>query len=251
MGLETECRIVLDGRRLAARVQLETQEIVIRGEQRTVIPFARIRGIEVDGEWLRLRLEGGDAAIELGETQAARWSDRIRNPKRRLDKLGARTGQRVAVVGVDDATFLPELEQRGVRTARARAGAALDLVFLGARSRADLARLAELREAIRPEGAVWVTWPKGRPELREDDVRGQALKVGLVDVKVVSFSDTLSGLKLVIPLISRPKAANRPSASARTAKVSRRMSPASRSDSRKVTRSTRRPATRRAARTSR
>ena len=46
---------------------------------------------------------------------------------------------------------------------------------------------------------IWAVWPKGRKKLREDDVRGYALAQGLVDVKVVSFSETLSGLKLMIP----------------------------------------------------
>jgi hypothetical protein len=37
------------------------------------------------------------------------------------------------------------------------------------------------------------------PTLREDDVRTAGPSAGLVDVKVVSFSDTLSGLKMMIP----------------------------------------------------
>jgi hypothetical protein len=48
-------------------------------------------------------------------------------------------------------------------------------------------------------------WPKGRKELREDDVRAAAKAQGLVDVKVMSFSATLSALKLVIPVALRPK----------------------------------------------
>ena len=48
------------------------------------------------------------------------------------------------------------------------------------------------------DGAIWVIWKKGDPALREDDVRAAALKTSLVDVKVVAFSPTHSGLKLVI-----------------------------------------------------
>jgi hypothetical protein len=50
---------------------------------------------------------------------------------------------------------------------------------------------------------VWVVWPKGRKELREDDVRAAGGPAGLVDVKVMAFSDTLSGLKMVVPLARR------------------------------------------------
>ena len=69
--------------------------------------------------------------------------------------------------------------------------------------RADLVRLGPLRDAIVRNGAIWVVWPKGGKELREDDVRAFGAKVGLVDVKVVSFSDSLSGLKMVIPVKER------------------------------------------------
>jgi hypothetical protein len=206
MGLEAKCRVVLRGRSLTAGVQLESQELIVRGGSRVVIPFAHIRAVQADGAWLRLELDDDLAAFELGEAEAARWADRIQNPKSRLDKLGAKTGQRVAVMDVDDASFLAELEQRGVRTARARAGQELDLVFFGASKRPALWRLEEMRDSIRPDGAVWVTWPKGRPELTEDDVRAEALRVGLVDVKVVAFSETLSALKLVIPLARRSAA---------------------------------------------
>jgi len=62
-----------------------------------------------------------------------------------------------------------------------------------------------LRAAIKPAGAIWVIWPKGRKAFREDDVRAAGPGAGLVDVKVVSVSDALSGLKMVIPLAQRPR----------------------------------------------
>jgi hypothetical protein len=67
-------------------------------------------------------------------------------------------------------------------------------------AKSDLARLDALREQIKPEGGIWVVWPKGRKEFREDDVRAAGPSMGLVDIKVVAFSETLSALKMVIPL---------------------------------------------------
>ena len=243
MGLEAECAVVLHGRRMTVRVQLEAQELVLRGNSRTVIPFTQIRAATADGAWLRLELEGGEAAIELGEDQAAHWADRIRNPRSRLDKLGAKTGQRVAVLDVEDASFAAELDRHGVKTARARAGQELDLIFFGVSKRPALGRLAELRDAIRPEGAVWVTWPKGRPDLTEDHVRAEALRVGLVDVKVVAFSDTLSALKLVIPLARRPAAAKKPAAKAMSAPTVKARAPAAKAKRAPATKAKRTPAT--------
>jgi hypothetical protein len=121
----------------------------------------------------------------------------------RLDKLGVKPGARVAVVGLDDEAFLAELRERTSAVTTGRLPRAADLVIIYMERPADLARLAKARTAIAPDGATWVVWPKGRKTFREDDVRAFAPSAGLVDVKVVAFSETLSGLKLVVPLRDR------------------------------------------------
>jgi hypothetical protein len=126
----------------------------------------------------------------------------IRYPKGRLDKLGVKPDSRVAVLRYPDRSFFRELKGRTVGVS-SRLVKDPDLVFLAVRQPKDLSSLRSMRAAIRRNGAVWVLWPKGRKELREDDVRAAALQAGLVDVKVVSFSETLSGLKLVIPVAQR------------------------------------------------
>jgi hypothetical protein len=68
---------------------------------------------------------------------------------------------------------------------------------------APLERLATLQRSIRRDGAIWALWPKGQRHITEDVVRGAALEHGLVDIKVVAFSERLSGLKLVIPVARR------------------------------------------------
>lgn len=121
----------------------------------------------------------------------------------RLDKLGVKPGRRVAVVGLRDAAFLAELRERAVVVRTPRAGMGLDIVFQYADEAADLPRLSRARAAIVANGAVWAIWPKGRKQFREDDIRAFGPRAGLVDVKVVAFSETLSGLKLVIPVAQR------------------------------------------------
>ena len=76
-------------------------------------------------------------------------------------------------------------------------------MFLGVKTLGDLSRLPAAMAALERNGAIWVVWPKGRRELTEDHVRAKALASGLVDVKVVAFSGTLSALKLVIPVAKR------------------------------------------------
>jgi len=127
----------------------------------------------------------------------------VRYPRSRLDKLGVAPGDRVGMVAFQDATFERELAARGATALKGRLGTGLPIVVCAFREVAELSRLAELRAAIAPNGCVWALWPKGRKELREGDVRDAALALGLVDVKVMAFSDVLSGLKLVIPRAQR------------------------------------------------
>ena len=121
----------------------------------------------------------------------------------RTEKLGVKPGSCAAVIGLDDASFVKELVAAGAKLA-ARAGAATcDIVILRVDAPSDLPSLIEARKRIVPDGMIWAVWPKGRKEFREEDIRNFGLGAGLVDVKVMSFSDELSGLKLVIPLAQR------------------------------------------------
>jgi hypothetical protein len=62
--------------------------------------------------------------------------------------------------------------------------------------------LARLRTAIRPDAAVWVSWPKKASrvptDITEDTIREIAIPLGFVDVKVCAVNEVWSGLKLVI-----------------------------------------------------
>ena len=199
MGLEAECTVRFGGKASRGKARFEEKEIIFRGDFRLVIPLAEVRSAQAKGGTLAIDSGAGTARFELGAAAAEKWASKIRSPRGRLDKLGVKLGSRVRVAGLEDDGFRGELEARGAQI-QARATSGLDLVFVRMDRVADLAKLASLRKAIAPAGAIWVLWPKGRKELREDDVRAVAIASGLVDVKVVSFSEALSGLKLVIPL---------------------------------------------------
>ena len=55
---------------------------------------------------------------------------------------------------------------------------------------------------IRPDGNVWICWPKKASKIpttvTEDVLRAVLLPTGLVDVKVCAVSDVWSGLKFVV-----------------------------------------------------
>ena len=125
-----------------------------------------------------------------------------------LDKLGVRPGIRVAIVGdVDpDGTFQAMLGDRTSDITLGGPAADTDLIFLAADSHAELAELAALRKRIRPAGAIWVVSRKGRAgTIRDVEVIAAAKEAGLVDNKVVSFSETHTSLRLVIPVALRPR----------------------------------------------
>ncbi len=79
----------------------------------------------------------------------------------------------------------------------------LDVVVFFTLSRRELERHIEtLRDAIAPDGAVWVAWPKQRSgvltNMTEDVVRAVVLPLGMVDNKVAAIDATWSGLRVVI-----------------------------------------------------
>jgi hypothetical protein len=121
-----------------------------------------------------------------------------------LDKLAVKPDLKVSVLGLDDPSFLRQLRDRSVDVST-RVRKRSDLIFFYVDDRADLPRLTELRRSLQPAGAIWVLWPKGRREFREDDIRAYGPGAGLVDVKVVAFSASLSALKMVIPVAQRPR----------------------------------------------
>jgi hypothetical protein len=119
-----------------------------------------------------------------------------------IDKLGVKPGARISVVGVNDAGFLRDLGRAGADVSRRRRTSS-DLVFLAVERPHDLVRLAELEPYLERNGAVWAVFPKGRKDLREVDVIGAGVGAGLVDNKVVRFSDTHTALRFVIPVARR------------------------------------------------
>ena len=63
-------------------------------------------------------------------------------------------------------------------------------------------RLGVLRKKLKPDAALWVSWPKKSAKIpttvTEDTIREVALPLGFVDIKVCAVSDVWSGLKLVV-----------------------------------------------------
>jgi hypothetical protein len=62
---------------------------------------------------------------------------------------------------------------------------------------------------VRPDGGIWVAWPKKASglatDLSFDDVQSIGLDAGLVDNKSASIDDVYQGLRFVYRLKDRPR----------------------------------------------
>jgi hypothetical protein len=172
------------------RLQFEPPRLIFRGRERRVFEGAALGAVRADGSDLVI---GEEARFALGERAAAGWARAILEPKGRLDKLGVKAGQRVAVVNLDDPDFAAELSHGAPPLAD---GADLDILFYGADSPAELAAIGELTTRLAERGALWVVSLKGqRLKVMDVEVMAAARAVGLVDSKVCAFSDTRTALR--------------------------------------------------------
>ena len=193
MGKDAQVRAVFADGADEGRLRYEAPKLLFRGAQRRVFEGEALTGV---------RAEGGDlvtpdgSRFALGEKQAAGWAEAINHPKGRLDKIGVKPAMRVAVLGVADELFPAELTACGAVLANDLGD--LDLLFYAADSAEDLARVVDLVPALADKGALWIVSRKGKAAtVRDVEVMAAAKAAGLVDNKVVGFSDTLTALRFV------------------------------------------------------
>jgi len=203
MGAEALVTVRLKGRSVAGKARLETDVLQFRGgDLRLSIRFAEMKRVATRDGTLTITFSGGTAAFELGR-DAAKWADKILHPPSRLDKIGAKPEWRASAIGVDDETFLGELEGRVARLSIGRVVKDSDAIFFGVTNEIELDRLGTLKRSLKPNGALWIIRPKGRPEISERATMAAGKRAGLVDVKVVGFSATHTAEKFVIPVAAR------------------------------------------------
>ena len=127
-----------------------------------------------------------------------------------VQKLGIKPGFRIFADGAPAAYGDIVGELPAGMTLLRRPGTTIDMVHLFVTEAAALAgKLRRAREAIAPDGMIWVSWPKKSSgvatDLTDVVVRDTALPLGLVDIKVCAIDATWSGLKFVIPKAQRAK----------------------------------------------
>lgn len=202
MGREILCTVRSGGETAHGKALLETDEIIFRGDLRLKIPLRSLQSISSrDGE-LHLKWPEGSAIFELGD-KADKWAYKIRNPKSTAEKLGIKPGLVISAVAIDDDKFLEQLRAAARVFSHAAPLKDSDLIFLGVQKSPQLAKSAKLASSLNSGGALWIVYPKGKQEIKEQQVLDAGKLAGLVDVKVVSFSATHTALKFVRPKAKR------------------------------------------------
>ncbi|HEY2466368.1 MAG TPA: hypothetical protein VGI45_00835 [Terracidiphilus sp.] len=196
MGREAVCVCTWNGRKHQVKVLLEPPELIVRGEIRRKIPFAKIENLKAEDDNLHLSYEGDSVRLQLGSAMAAKWAEAMLKPPPTLaKKLGISSDTTVQMIGpVDDPALKAALKegktisQNGAELILARVDTPADLA-------AALGKTAARLAASVP---IWFIYRKGPGHpLNENLVRTTALATGIVDTKMAAVSAEFSALRFV------------------------------------------------------
>jgi hypothetical protein len=192
MGREAVAVCRWQGDVAEAKILLESQEIILRGDVRARIARGSITGARVDGDDLVVTAAAGELVVELGSIQAAKWAAAIlKAPPTLASKLGIDAARRAFVIGVvADATLADALD--GATTDVPGEAAVLVAVVL---SDAELAAAFAVAETL-PTLAVWCVYGKGKAAITGDGaVRAFMRSQGYVDSKSCAVSGALTATR--------------------------------------------------------
>ncbi|MEW5799850.1 MAG: hypothetical protein AB1728_12690 [Bacteroidota bacterium] len=203
MGTEVTTKVSIGAKKTEAKVLLETSAIIIRGELGMTIPFNEMKSLTSENGILSFSFKGKKITVSVG-AKAEKWLEKIKNPKSVLDKLGVTADSTVSVINFKDEKFLADIQKKAGAVTLGKAAKGSDLIFYEANSEKEVEQLALLKKYLKPNGGIWVLSLKGKSATIKDiDVMKIGKRCGLVDNKVVGFSETHTALKFVIPLSLR------------------------------------------------
>ncbi len=202
MGNELLCTVRFDNKAARGKAVLEANEIVFRGDVRLKIPLNSVKAVSSRNGELHVKWDEGTAVFELG-AQAEKWAHKILHPKSVTEKLGVKPGMTISAIALPSEDFVADLRGQSASFSDETLLKNSDLIFYGVENFAALVRVARLATSLAPAGALWIVYPKGRKEIKEQHVLDAGKGAGLVDVKVVSLSATHTALKFVIPKAKR------------------------------------------------
>lgn len=202
MGTVVEGSVTVGGQKVNCKADFASDHVTFSGGRRGEVPYSKIEVLATARGILKLRVDGALMEFPLG-AKVDRIAAKVRRPPTLMDKLGVKPGLSVAVVNVGAKAFTVELEKVAPDARHGQPPRPVDLLFLGIRGRDELDRIAGMVDDVKPDGGLWVVYPKGRRDLRESDVLAAGRAAGLKDVKVARVSQDLTALRFVRPVDAR------------------------------------------------
>lgn len=181
-----------------ARILVESDEVILRGEVKARLRREHITGVSARGGVVTIRHRDGVTTLTL-HADASAFVERLLQPaKSRLDKMGIAPASTIALLHCRDGTFRLELAAHKVSVVERQGSHALVVLFV--ESADHLSRVGTAGARLPADGALWVVHPKGPGGVRDTDIFAVARGAGLTYTKVARFSDTHTAEKLVVPL---------------------------------------------------
>jgi hypothetical protein len=202
MGTIVEGSVTVGGQKVNCKADFASDHVTFSGGRRGEVPYSRIEVLGTAKGLLKLRVDGALMEFPLG-AKVDRIAAKVRKPPTLMDKLGVKPGLDVAVVHVTAKAFTVELAKAAPDARTGEPPRPVDLLFLGIRGRDELDRIAAMVDNVKPDGGLWVVYPKGRRDLRETDVLEAGRAAGLKDVRVARIDQQLTALRFVRPLDGR------------------------------------------------
>ena len=196
MGREAQCTCIWNSRKSEVKALLEPPELILRGEIRKRIPYAKMQRLRSDGDLLRFTCDGEDVALSLGMAMAAKWAEALLKPPQTLaKKLGISAETTVLLIGPADVAAL----KAALEEAKAVSKQKGDLILARVNTPADLhSTLMKAADQLSAGVPIWFIYRKGPGHpLNENLVREIALATGIVDTKIASVSAEFSALRFV------------------------------------------------------
>lgn len=124
-----------------------------------------------------------------------------------IRKLGIKEGFKIKLVS-EPSNYFELLGSLPDKVKKSSTGKDFDFIhFFVKKGSLYEKQLVVLKNEIKKDGMIWVSWPKKsskvETDMNENIVRDTALAIGLVDVKVCAVDEIWSGLKLVYRLKDR------------------------------------------------
>lgn len=114
-----------------------------------------------------------------------------------IERLGLRSGSRVAMIGVTDPAVLGLRHGTSLQVSAMVPHEPVDVIIFQVESAFALRRMSELAKLVAPRGVFWVLWPSNGRHLTRNHVERACIAAGMTCTLTVGVTGRLSGMKYI------------------------------------------------------